>query len=106
MAKNRDQIRLEMPYGMWATEEGTKVLFNRKYQPIWAKYPSGQIVKPDPNWWVQNIVTQEYYYDDGCPPYGDGRRTETKNAMKRIIEALHKFGIKTIKLEAPRAIRE
>lgn len=106
MKKNRDEMRLGLPYGIWTTKEGTKVLFNRKYQPIWVKYPSGQIAKPDPNWWVRDIVTQEYYYDDGCPPYGDKRKTETKNTWKRIVEGLNKFGIRTIKLESPRAIRE
>lgn len=98
----KDYIRAVFPYGKWVTEDGTEILFNRNYQPIWMKRSSGEVTKADPNWWVPNILTQEWYYDETCPPYGDGRKTMTKNSLQRVIDALNKFGIKTIKLEAPR----
>lgn len=106
MVKNRDYMRLTLPYGMWTTEQGTKVLFNRNYQPIWVMQPSGEVTEANRDWWVPDIVTQEWYYNDDCPPYGDGRKTETKNSLKRIVEALNDFGVKVIKLESPRAVRE
>ena len=105
MKKNRDYMRSTLPYGVWVTQQGTEILFNRNYQPMWVKNPSGQITEADPNWWVPNIVKQEWYYDDNCPPYGDGRKAETKNSLKRVVEALNNFGIKVIKLENPSAIR-
>jgi hypothetical protein len=41
-------------YGSYILKDGTKVPFNRRYEPL-----------EDNDWWVENTVTNEYYYNDG-----------------------------------------
>lgn len=53
----REEMRTQLPYGGWTLHDGTKVLFNRKYQAINA-----------PNEWY-DWKHQDWFYDDSNPPW-------------------------------------
>jgi hypothetical protein len=89
----REYYRVTYPYGKWTTEDGTEVLFNRKYQPIWVKHPDGKVDSAARDWWVSNIVKQEWYYDDSNRPYDDQRLKSTRDSLTRCSAALNEFGV-------------
>ncbi len=64
-------MRIVLPYGKWTCADGTQVLFNRDYRPIWKKYPNGVVVAADPDEWV-NFAKQEYIF---CEPTPNEDRT-------------------------------
>jgi hypothetical protein len=54
----------EMPYGVWRAKDGREVLFNRFYEPIWARAASG--ASPEPAALDQrNIGKSVWFYNDG-----------------------------------------
>jgi len=62
--------RKELPYGMWTTETGTEVLFNRSYTPIWARHLG--VFKPvefTEYKWIDNIKYQDFFFNDGTSPF-------------------------------------
>jgi hypothetical protein len=67
--------RLLLPYGKWICEDGTEVLFNRDYAPIWRKTPKGDITKIDADTWVEHIDRSEGYYDDRTASYYGNKQT-------------------------------
>jgi len=88
-----DRMRDTLPYGKWTTKDGMEVLFNRHYQPIWKKDSSGVVTEANKNWWVPNILLQEFYYDDSSPPYGRRNSNKTKQSYNKCISALASFGV-------------
>jgi hypothetical protein len=56
--------RLRLPYGRWVTEDGTKVLYNRRYEPLFI-WPAGadkpERCKPHH---VHGIVEEGWFYSD------------------------------------------
>jgi len=58
--------KMFMPYGRWTLRDGTDVLFNRRYEPIWKRI-NGHVTPADPREWVEGIVGQEWYYKDATP---------------------------------------
>lgn len=91
--RKADYIRLYYPYGRWVTEDGTEVLFNRDYHPIWRKDKTGLVGLARKDWWVPGIIKAEYYYNDNDPPHGPSNLKRTKEAQKRCLDALEKFGV-------------
>lgn len=89
----KEYYRTTYPYGKWTTKDGTEVLFNRKYQPIWMKHPDGKVSSAPRDWWVPNIVKQEWYYNNGNRPYGDRRLKVVRDSLKRCLAALVEFGV-------------
>lgn len=89
--RRAEYIRSTYPYGKWATKDGTQVLFNRHYQPIWKKRPDGVVVEAKKDWWVPEIVTQEHYYDESCPPYGNYNLAKTRKTRERCNKVLDEF---------------
>ncbi|MEI7607263.1 MAG: hypothetical protein WCJ64_07750 [Rhodospirillaceae bacterium] len=39
-----------LPYGVWVLEDGSEVIFNRGYSPIWRKDAAGQVVPVEHHW--------------------------------------------------------
>jgi hypothetical protein len=74
--KVREYRRMYLPYGVWTLEDGSKVLFNRRYAPMHRRYPDGTITSwpapyvndhvPGSSTWVE-WGTQTWFYDDGIP---------------------------------------
>lgn len=55
--------RLFIPYGLWTCDDGTQVLFNRDYKPIWIKDVQGNVSKICPDTWIR-FVHQEWFFND------------------------------------------
>lgn len=90
-AVRAEYIRSTYPYGKWTMEDGTQVLFNRRYQPIWKKQPDGTVIEADKDWEVPEIAIKEYYYDDSCPPDGDYSLAKTRKTRERCKKVLDEF---------------
>ena len=88
----KEYYRVTLPYGKWTTEDGTEVLFNRKYQPIWVRHTNKKADIAALDWWVPGIVKQEFYYDESNPPYGR-RLKRTRDSLARCLAALNEFGV-------------
>ena len=58
------RLKLYLPYGRWITKDGTKVLYNRKYQPLWVWPPDEEAYLCEPHW-VDDIVEEAWFYSDG-----------------------------------------
>jgi hypothetical protein len=78
----RRNPRASLPYGMWTQEDGTEVLFNRSYRPMWKRTPEGEVSKT--SGWVDEIVKVQHYYDDWTPPY---RSDATRIKCQAVLDA-------------------
>jgi hypothetical protein len=87
-AKNFKPMRLHMPYGKWTCADGTEVLFNREYCPIWIKSPEGFVSDIVPNVFVPH-VKQEFYYQDSTAPYFNQSSHET------CVDILREWGVES-----------
>ncbi|HLE00895.1 MAG TPA: DUF5623 domain-containing protein [Bdellovibrionota bacterium] len=61
-------MRVRLPYGKWTCPDGSEVLFNRDYEPMWAKSKMGVVTALKPNTWVENEKTT-HYYESSNPPW-------------------------------------
>jgi hypothetical protein len=53
-----------LPYGLWTCADGSEVLFNRRYQPIWQRAQGHQPAVPvEPSWIT--FQQQAWFYNDG-----------------------------------------
>jgi hypothetical protein len=87
-----DKMRNELPYGFWTLADGSVVLFNRNYKPIWIKRVqsnSEPIIEPyqNRNDWIK-WVTQQNLYDDSTSPM---RSRKTRELL--IIFMRNNFGV-------------
>ncbi|MEI7608736.1 MAG: hypothetical protein WCJ64_15265 [Rhodospirillaceae bacterium] len=39
-----------LPYGVWVMEDGSEIIFNREYSPIWRKDPAGRVRQMEHEW--------------------------------------------------------
>lgn len=90
------RIRLEhlwTPYGKWTCADGREVLYNRSYRPIWEKYPGQKAQPANRREWVV-FVRQEWFFNDGNPPWSwTRRRKEARETRKRINVILSEWGL-------------
>lgn len=93
LSKNRERtlvkpfMRSRLPYGKWTREDGSEVLFNRGYQPIWQrKSQSSAAEEIGRGEWV-NHVKEEWFYDDGSSPWFDGK------TLKKCEAILEEWGV-------------
>jgi hypothetical protein len=58
-----------LPYGMWTTESGREILFNRDYVPIWERRDGGPPIPAEKREWVAGIIKDKtiFFYKDGTP---------------------------------------
>lgn len=59
--------RREIPYGIWTCEDGSEVIFNREYQPIYCR-KDGVNTYDDRSRWVKNITNVKYLFNDLTTP--------------------------------------
>jgi hypothetical protein len=77
----RDERRLRLPYGAWTCASGIEVLFNRVYEPIYARSARGTIVRcRNPAEWVK-FAEQRWFYFDGHSEAESRRRAEGAFAL-------------------------
>jgi hypothetical protein len=81
--------RLLLPYGKWICVDGTEVLYNRDYAPIWQKSPKGNVTKIDADTWVEHIDHSKHYYDDRTAPYYGNKQT-----FELCLRVLDEWGVK------------
>lgn len=89
----RESRRNNLPYGTWTLEDGSEVLFNRRYAPMHRRSPEGQISSwpkpfkndhdPKSSTWVR-WTGQTWLYNDGVSEYGK---------QKAGTEALQRWGL-------------
>jgi len=91
-------LRNTLPYGVWTCEDGTKVLFNRAYEPIFKMSPEGNVNRADPMEWIK-WVKQEYFYNDSNPPFryfpGENQRLRKnrRETLKKCVSILIDWGV-------------
>ena len=60
-------IRWCMPYGLWRTADHREILFDRRYKPLVERRPDRGPELASPDEWIEDIVHQEWFYNDGTP---------------------------------------
>jgi hypothetical protein len=88
-------MRLYMPYGKWTLTDGTEVLYNRNYQPIWWKTSAGKITSKKPQW-VMGIQSDEVYFNDGSKPW---EKNESKQKCERVLKDFGVLGQRSYLLQ-------
>jgi hypothetical protein len=63
-----EYMKAVLPYGMWTCADGRQVLFNRRYKPIWQRYPGHPATVAEVEEWVP-WIRQEWFYHDGNSPW-------------------------------------
>lgn len=82
-------MRLWLPYGKWKCADGTQVLFNRDYCPIWQKSKNGVVSSIEPDIYIEKEGPGEFYFNDRTAPwYGD------KQSLAECIGILEKWGVR------------
>lgn len=87
LTENLVPMRLYLPYGKWSCVDGTEVLFNRDYCPIWARMPSGKAITLDPDTWISYTGESVHYYDDGNRPW------DNKATLEKCMGILKSWGV-------------
>ena len=63
----KHSARISIPYGRWTCEDGTEIIFNREYQPMFKRADlTNSFMLPDT--WIKDIVKTEYLYSDHNSP--------------------------------------
>ena len=60
---NQVELKDVLPYGMYITADGTEVLFDRHYDPMYARDAKGDNVQRASGF-VENVVKQVWFYND------------------------------------------
>jgi hypothetical protein len=71
-----------LPYGAYLCSDGSAVLFDRRYQPMFRADRNGRVTADDPRRWVDGILGKVWFFDDTCSPR---RNPETR----RRVTAIH-----------------
>jgi hypothetical protein len=79
-----------LPYGCWITRDGTAVLFDRDYAPLWSRAPgAASPTSMTGSEWVANIVSESWLYTDTDPPWLDPL------TRQRCMQVLKDFGVES-----------
>ena len=63
----KHSARISIPYGRWTCDDGSEVIFNRHYQPMFKRAnDENEFMLPDT--WISNIAKIEYFYGDHNSP--------------------------------------
>ncbi|MEJ7778895.1 MAG: hypothetical protein WKF68_04825 [Daejeonella sp.] len=71
-------MRLFLPYGKWICTEGTEVLFNRDYSPIWLRKVDGTVNSIDEDTWIDYLDEPDFYFADNNTPWSGDKVTFAK----------------------------
>lgn len=85
-AKTIQPMRLFLPYGKYICADGSEVLYNRDYTPMWAKFKDGRVVALEPDTWVTH-TDQVAFYTPESPPWED------KKTAAKCLEILAEWGV-------------
>lgn len=54
-------LRLVMPYGKYICSDGSEVLYNRDYRPLWKKEPDGAVVPVDSDQYIDHVRQEGFF---------------------------------------------
>jgi hypothetical protein len=82
-----ERMRAELPYGIWREADGSEVLFNRDYWPLWRRKPDGTVSRVDDpirhgKMWI-HWVAQDHFFNDSNPPWHNAATRELCEAILR-----------------------
>lgn len=83
-------LRLFIPYGKWTCLDGSEVLYNRDYRPLWKKGLDGKIEPMDPASYVEHDRSKDeaYFNTNNTPVWGD------INSMREVgLSILRAWGV-------------
>ena len=81
-------LRIYLPYGISKLDDGTEILFNRDYCPLWSRSMSGTVLEADPKVTL-NLHTAKYLFSDRNAPY---TRNGSSN-LQKCLEILHEWDV-------------
>lgn len=66
-------LRLFIPYGKWICPDGSEVLYNRDYRPLWKKEIDGMVVPIDSTLFIEHDrdKTEGYFNWENTPNWGN-----------------------------------
>jgi hypothetical protein len=76
-----ERMRAELPYGIWTEADGSEVLFNRDYHPIWRRKPDGTVSRVDDP--IRHGKMWIHWVNDGCTPWHDAASRKRCEAILR-----------------------
>ena len=62
-------LRLKLPYGKWILTDGTEILFNKDYSPLWLRKPGGKAQPVNHRGWIDSDRDVEFYFDESNQPW-------------------------------------
>lgn len=86
----------KLPYGEWTCKCGRRVLFNRRYQPLWSRSNSGEVTRADPTELVEGITATQWFFNDSTSPLWTNPAclsSEQEKALTRALDALRAWGL-------------
>jgi hypothetical protein len=68
-------LRLYLPYGRWTCKDGSEVLYNREYCPLWRRTKDGTVSAVSPAMDFRKEGSEGYFDDRSAPYYrGNAKR--------------------------------
>lgn len=80
-------MRYSLPYGQWRCRDGREILFNREYRAIWERHPGQAARRANLDEWVEDSIDQQWFFDDGNPPWIVGATARRCNDILRAFGA-------------------
>jgi hypothetical protein len=80
-------MRLWLPYVKFSYADGTELLVNRDYRPLWAR-KNGKVVSVDPDAIAHHNGEAEGLFKDGSTPWGGN-----KNTLSTCLALLKEWGV-------------
>jgi len=68
-----------LPYGCWTLRDGSEVLFDRTYAPMWRRWPDGTVSRAEVRWY--RWIKQTYFHDDRL-----SGRAATRRRLRAILD--------------------
>ncbi len=64
-------LRLFMPYGKYICLDGSEVLYNRDYRPLWKKDPDGTVTRVASDLFIEHDKSEGFFGGENLPAWGD-----------------------------------
>lgn len=81
-------MRLNLSYGKWKLNDGTEILFNRDYNPIWERSVTGEVKAIEPDTDINSDIVESYFDDRAAPYYQNSMKT-----LELCLSILQDWGV-------------
>lgn len=75
-----------LPYGKWVCGDGSEVLYNRDYYPLWIRDRQGNVTEIDADTWV-NYVEDIYLFEGSNRPWENSEQELRRSEAWRELQA-------------------